>query len=184
MISDEIFNVIKIDKAFTKADCNAILDIAGANEFEVGQVASGGGVFTNNRYRKSALSLLEKEDDTEWIYKRMQHFVIEANKIFKFDLQGMEMLQVAEYNSGEYYREHMDLGGGQTRFRKLSVVVQLSDPNDYTGGILRCNQPEATCGTEQGSMLIFPSFVTHQVSNIESGTRYSLAGWFTGSRFV
>lgn len=179
----EIFQVIKMDRVLTNTDCDAILELAGAQDFKEGEVASGAGTYQDPKYRKSSFTLLEQCDETGWIYKRVQQLVLEANKLYGFDLQGQECLQVAAYHPGEYYRPHMDLGPGHAKFRKLSIVVQLSDPKDYSGGGLSCLQPEATCPMERGSLIIFPSYVMHQVATVTRGVRYSLSTWFTGDRF-
>lgn len=180
---DEIFNVICLEGALTCTDCAAILELAAEHEFTEGQVASGDGTYIDLQYRKSTQALIEQSDESGWVYTKLQRLVGEANKIYKFDLQGMEMLQVAEYRPREYYKSHMDLGPGMAKFRKLSVVVQLTDPREYTGGELLCHQPSVVCPKARGTVLIFPSFVHHEVMPVTSGIRHSLAGWFTGSRF-
>ena len=70
--------------------------------------------------------------------------------------------------------------------RKLSMIVQLSKPENYEGGDLRFNlrgldsclddnlmgpPPEFK---QQGSIVIFPSFLWHKVEPITKGIRYSL----------
>ena len=57
--------------------------------------------------------------------------------------------------------------------RKLSVMVQLSDPETYTGGEFRMHHtastPPAEAVARQGSLLVFPSLVRHEVTPVTQG---------------
>jgi len=65
------------------------------------------------------------------------------------------------------------------------VTVNLSEPSGYQGGDLEfmngvgqlLAQPQLR---DQGSVVVFPSTVGHQVTPVTSGTRYSLVGWMVG----
>ena len=68
--------------------------------------------------------------------------------------------------------------------RKLSVVVQLTDPSDYEGGIFEFKTVETPANFKtRGSILVFPSYLEHQVTEITEGTRYSLVCWAEGPRW-
>ncbi len=78
------------------------------------------------------------------------------------------------------------------KVRKLSVTINLSEPGDYEGGLLNFDYGPHTAGerykecTEikpQGSIIVFPSFLYHQVTPVTKGTRYSLVLWITGRPF-
>ena len=76
------------------------------------------------------------------------------------------------------------------KVRKLSTTINLNLPGEYEGGNLKFDfGPPHTDGeryhecTEirpQGSMVVFPSFVHHQVTPVTVGTRYSLVLWSLG----
>jgi PKHD-type hydroxylase len=77
------------------------------------------------------------------------------------------------------------------KIRKISVTVSLSDPAEYDGGNLQFDlgphrsDRYHTC-TEirpKGSVIVFPSHVTHQVTPVTRGTRYSLVCWSLGAPF-
>lgn len=78
------------------------------------------------------------------------------------------------------------------KVRKLSMTVNLTNPDNYDGGNLRFDfGPHAgdkryqTC-TEirpKGSVIVFPSHVYHQVTPVTRGTRYSLVMWNLGKPF-
>lgn len=75
--------------------------------------------------------------------------------------------------------------------RKLSVTINLSSPEDYIGGDLKFDFGEhqknkfKTCddAKKRGTIVVFPSFVYHQVTPIKKGTRYSLVAWVLGKPF-
>jgi hypothetical protein len=91
-------------------------------------------------------------------------------------------------NKGKYTYDNNLVG----KVRKLSVTINLSPSNSYEGGMLKFdNGPHSTkrfhvCEEikEQGSMIIFPSFLYHQVTPITKGTRYSLVIWICGNPFI
>ena len=76
--------------------------------------------------------------------------------------------------------------------RKLSMVIQLTDPTEYEGGSLELDtkqiggkdkQPNADNLKQLGTTIIFPSFLRHRVTPVTEGKRYSLVCWYEGSPF-
>jgi PKHD-type hydroxylase len=70
--------------------------------------------------------------------------------------------------------------------RKLTFVIQLSDPCEYEGGKLMIYYDGQIheAPNEFGSMIIFPSSLAHEVTPITKGTRHSLVGWVTGPNIL
>ena len=134
-----------------------------------------------------------------WLKKDLSSIVDYANKSWKFDLSFEEDVQFTEYEPRGHYTWHnesiknpMNLKNMQ---RKLSMSVQLSKPEDYEGGNLIFNLRGLDSGSEdtvispppefkqQGSVVIFPSFLWHKVEPITSGKRYSLVMWTLGENW-
>jgi PKHD-type hydroxylase len=76
--------------------------------------------------------------------------------------------------------------------RKLSVTINLSPDNSYTGGNLKfdfgphiSNKRFYECEEirPRGSIIVFPSFLYHQVTPVTEGTRYSLVMWTLGNPY-
>ena len=68
--------------------------------------------------------------------------------------------------------------------RKLSVVVQLTDPDEYEGGEFKFKYVEQPEGfNNRGSVLVFPSYLEHCVTPVTKGTRHSLVTWIEGPRW-
>ena len=69
--------------------------------------------------------------------------------------------------------------------RKLSLSVQLTDPADYDGGDLEFvnhlgNEDEFR---KQGSIIVFPSYLSHRVTTVTRGARRSMIAWVFGPPF-
>ena len=78
------------------------------------------------------------------------------------------------------------------KIRKLSMTVNLNVPGEYEGGNLKFDYGphapdkrfhECTEIRPQGSIIVFPSWMYHQVTPIEKGTRYSIVLWCLGKPF-
>jgi len=78
------------------------------------------------------------------------------------------------------------------KVRKLSITINLNEPGEYDGGNLKFDFGPHASGkrfhecTEirpQGSIIVFPSYVYHQVTPVTRGTRYSLVLWSLGQPF-
>ena len=142
---------------------------------------------TANSIRDSKISWILPNVETHWIFDKLAYNIAALNnQFFKFDLYGMtEALQFTKYEAPSgHYGEHIDriLHGVP---RKLSVTIQLSDPNDYEGGDLKLKHSAiASYGPkEQGCLTIFPSYMLHEVAPVTKGTRYSLVVWVSGPPF-
>ena len=69
--------------------------------------------------------------------------------------------------------------------RKLTMVVQLSESDAYSGGVLEL-MPDANihaAETGRGTATVFPSFVLHRVTPVTAGERWSLTIWSHGPAF-
>ena len=108
---------------------------------------------------------------------------------FDFDLRAFaESPQVARYDASDngHFAWHSDVGEGiLARKRKLTLVLQLSEPDSYEGGDLEV-MPSAqilSANRGQGCVSVFPSFTLHQVAPVQSGVCYSLTLWAHGPVF-
>ncbi len=110
---------------------------------------------------------------------------------------------------GDFYTWHTDAGPflyGNGMTRKLSMTVQLSDQDDYEGGHFQWLEPHhefdrmgdnvskidmtnsvktlSFSAKTIGSVVVFPSFLYHQVTPVLRGQRKSLVCWFTGQPYA
>ena len=70
--------------------------------------------------------------------------------------------------------------------RKLSFSLQLSDPEDYTGGEVQFmdnGRKTYFAPKQRGTLIMFDSRTPHRVRKVKSGMRKSLVGWVVGPRW-
>lgn len=112
---------------------------------------------------------------TRWIYDKLWTAIEEVNQRYRFEVLGVRELQVARYGRDDFYDWHLDIGKTDTSTRKLSLSVQLSDPNDYEGGELVLHGYENEKPVKEiGSVIVFPSYLSHRVNRVTTGERWSL----------
>jgi PKHD-type hydroxylase len=150
------------------------------------------GVVDNGRkddvIRKSKVAWINNNSRTNWLYDRMAFITRNLNgQFFDFDLYGfVEDFQYTVYDQdGDHYTWHMDKGRNSTSPRKLSLVLQLSDPSEYEGGDLEIftgNTP-TVLEKKKGIIHAFPSFVMHRVTPVTRGIRKTLVVWVSGPKF-
>ena len=138
--------------------------------------------------RESLTSWIKFNDQTAWLYDSMAYIARQINgQFFEFDLAGFcEDFQYTVYHSNNnHYNWHLDRGPNTVAPRKLSMVLQLSDPSEYDGGDLELFiAPNPTVATrKKGLIYIFPSWVLHRVTPVTRGIRKSLVIWITGPKF-
>lgn len=135
--------------------------------------------------RKTVVKWLGINEKTEWLYRKITDIVIEANeKFFKYDLEEFEQIQYTIYNEGAFYTSHIDMVPGGS-CRKLSLVMQLSDPEEYTGGdlILKFGSNDFVVEKGKGNIIIFPSYTLHEVTKVHGGNRITIVVWVAGKPF-
>jgi hypothetical protein len=109
---------------------------------------------------------------------------------WRFELTGFpadDMPWLARQKKGNYSEEdwQVDIGAGCTSSRKLSFILQLSDPSSYDGGdvILHNMNTDAAGFRKQGTLIVFPSYWLHRTSPVTRGTRHFISGWIHGHSF-
>lgn len=152
--------------------------------------------FTEDRvddsYRVSTIRWFYEPENKDLSALMMQYATFANREYFGFDISiGAHEFQFTEYHGSTKgkYDWHHDVfwEGSRPHDRKLSVIIQLNDPNTYTGGNFEFRMPhdntELQAFKSQGSVLVFPSFFEHRVTPLLSGTRYSLVSWVDGPKF-
>jgi PKHD-type hydroxylase len=177
----------KVNRIMLKPEeCDKIISQAKKGGMKTLSVNKGEKKSTNPNIRSATGTALEWDDETDWIYQKIQTAIGEAlTHIWPFEVSGMQPLQVMKYNIGDKYEAHIDLGPGEdAAFRKIGFTLQLTPEEDYTGGELAMMSGGEwhTASKDQGSFTIFPSYILHEVRPVETGERWALVGWFTGDR--
>lgn len=179
----------------TVEECEYVIDRCGERTLQQAQVGVEGMV---SERRKSRTCLIYKDDhEFSCLFARIMNAAVEVNdEWFGFHLSRLNCLQFAEYDAkynGEF-KTHQDvfwMNNDDKYHRKLSIVIQLSDPSIYKGGDFEFSNLGGAYPTEenkkdikdQGTILFFPSFIEHCVKPVTEGKRYSLCCWIDGPKW-
>jgi len=144
--------------------------------------------FLDNSRRKSKQVWL---DTDHWISGVMAHWIREANKnLYHFDVsQWCEKIQYTIYDGKDskcsWHTDSAVSSFDNSIFRKLSISLFLSHPEEYEGGELQLLTGDGMFSYKApvGFAVIFPSTVKHRVRPLKSGVRKSLVGWFGGPKW-
>jgi PKHD-type hydroxylase len=136
--------------------------------------------------RKTKVGFFQGDADA-WLYHILWGYMKKANENsgWKFKITHQQEPQFTVYDKDFFYDFHEDASFHEKDMRKLSLVVFLSEPTDYTGGGFEFREDNMEqIPTGKGSILAFPSFLYHRVAPVESGVRYSIVNWFTGPALI
>lgn len=185
--SDKTENWAYWDNLFTEKECEELV----AHGKKIGLNRAYVGIDTiidDSTIRDSNVAFINPAG-IEWAYRKLTDAVTTLNdKFFNFDIWGFhEGLQFTEYNApGGHYKAHIDKSYNGA-IRKLSVVVQLTDENEYEGGdleiLINGEHDPIKMKRSIGHLVIFPSYLLHRVLPVTKGTRHSLVGWVSGKPF-
>ena len=149
-----------------------------------------GGTFNNadETIRSSRVCWMTNQD---WLKDILFQYVDHScQNAFSVNVYKNAEIQYTEYHASEngHYEWHHDIdwNADDGLDRKLSITVQLSDPSEYEGGDFQFTEvpnPEMDDAKQKGSVLIFPSYLIHQVSPVTKGVRKSLVAWFKGPKW-
>jgi len=178
---DKVYSYAYWEKAFTPEECEKIIKIAKNKGLIKGQTKGKTDV------RSSKITWLYSDDKLDWLYRRITDMVLNLNdRFFQFDIHGLnEGLQFTNYKApSDKYGKHIDRALNVV-IRKLSLSIQLTDPKEYEGGelFLYENEKGTEMKKEQGTLILFPSYILHEVKPVTKGERNSLVTWVTGKQF-
>jgi hypothetical protein len=116
---------------------------------------------------------LNINSENKWIFDRLKEFFeIETNlKIFKIK----ELIHFHKYISGDWFGVHND-----NRDNRLYSVGLLLNNNFIAGDFKLYNPNEFILNKESGNAYIFDVKISHEITEIIEGERYSLL-WFLSS---
>lgn len=169
---------------------NAYFFEQGLNDTDIARITDHSrNTSINELLHRSHVSRLSLDNDTEWLYKKVGDMAAKANEIlWDFSLAGMsEALQLEEYSASDEDNSHwhFDMGRGPSARRKISVVIQLTDPAEYTGGDLQLQLDGESHSIKKGKgyVCLFPSYLVHRVTPVTKGNPQFLVLWVSGAPF-
>jgi PKHD-type hydroxylase len=174
---------------FSTIECINIISLGNKLNLEY-QKNTTNVIDTNMFNTKTNYFLYDNNQEINYFYDKIREEVIKANNLYwLFNLYDFgEPLKFMEYSSeyNAFVKMHTDLAHiGVTKFRKLTIIVQLSDEDDYDGGNLVVQNYEnfQIMPRKRGTIIIFPSFLLHKVEPVTRGIRNSLVTFAYGPPF-
>lgn len=123
-------------------------------------------------------------ENFEWLYDRVYASTVNTN-YWGYELCGFaEAMQFGVYDAKEspaYYKSHVDIGPSHN-FRKISMIICLSDTKEYEGGDIHLQGAGVLARLNKGDAIVFPSFLHHEVTPVTSGIRKSIVAWISGPK--
>ena len=194
-----------------KKTCNKIKAL-GKNDFSAAEVDTKKGTSDEERKtgrkkepgkdKKARISDVSWTNE-QWVIDLVWPYMMGANENagWNYDITAVESMQITKYKPGGFYTWHRDgpsdclavykMPGNKFldgKVRKLSMTILLN--GNYKGGEFQFvnynkleNKVETPDFKNAGSVIVFPSFMEHQVVPVTKGTRYSLVAWFVGPPF-
>jgi len=139
------------------------------------------------------------EDLIDRIGAKVTRHVQDYLSTVPIDINPSPSVQFAKYSSeGDKFEWHcdqefnwktwdikhqIDKNQNKWHFRKVTAICQVSNPDDYKGCNLEFRHHKHEDDNpyrDQGTLIIFPSFVYHRVTPLLSGKRFSLTYWYEG----
>lgn len=198
MLSSPTATVLCLPHWRDEATCEAILEHVARHPFEPGHVALPEEDRTGAEptFRSCTLS---RHLPAELLDAILSDVMALTRRAYPFDITGQSLLDpptLMRYAPGDHFTWHMDNAIDAPPFatRKLSFTLQLSDPDDYDGGDLEIAPWAGSFGAHEdparralargrGTLIVFPSLLTHRVSPVLRGVRQALVGWLHGPHF-
>ncbi len=180
-------------EVFSKEQCEEIVD----SIYKLPEPEQYGGVLSKNpldlEYRRNKIKWVDANKYTQFkpLVNELWEFINVVNEqVFEVDVNLLGPLQFTEYVASEFseYKSHKDITWlSRSTHRKISLVLQLTDSNDYDGGDLiledAYEKPDLSVIRKQGSLIAFSSYVMHKVTPVTRGKRNSIVAWFEGPHF-
>lgn len=180
--------------ALTARQCDRVIELGETLRVQAAELASGDPI--DDATRRSKVAWIEPTGESGWLFDKVAVLAQKANRAYGFDLTGFgEDLQYTVYDEpGAFYTWHQDGLTGEVATRKLAIVVQLTDPDEYVGADLELFDSVADLSPielesahqrcrARGTAVAFPAFEYHRVTPLVSGLRRSLVVWASGPPF-
>lgn len=175
--------------AFTSDECEQIKAVGELCEFTKASVGEGAPIH-DEEIRDTDIVWIEPHADNHWIFERMNELVAKINfDKFQLDLDRFDGFQYSKYKVDGHYDWHTDvmLAPKNGLFRKLSLTVMLTEPDEYEGGefMFNLNGDQAKADSakvKKGDLVCFYSNIPHKVAPVTAGERITLVTWALGSK--
>lgn len=176
-------------KLFTADECDLVNQYFDSLQSVIGWVGEKDGEYLQPKeihtLRKCVVTYAENNDASRWFHSKIEsHTDLLNAQYWRCEVADYSQpIRRMSYGPTDHFKSwHPDYGMGQTAYRKLTTVVLLDDPSEFTGGDF-----EVACWgvvpLQKGDSITFPTYIYHRVTPVLSGLRRSLVHRAIGPRF-
>jgi len=196
MSSPSAYDLLIEPNFLSESTCRNIINETSNGAFQpatvYGRTDSGS---VDERVRKTS-RLTVSEETFELVKQRLLDYKPRIEQHFQVSLRNCEEPQFLRYNVGDFFVAHQDGNTGMIRLasdaeRRVSISIFLNKqsedslPGTYSGGSLKFSDyrkpppdREFYMPVETGLLVAFRSELTHEVTPITRGERYSIVSWY------
>jgi len=178
----KILTAVTVPQVLTRSQCEMIRKDAEIIGMKRAPVMARDGSSFKSLTRTCTSCSIPKAPHFNWLYNYVAAVTDETNTAhYQFDVMDMQNLQVLRYRPGQWFKWHLDTFDGSDR--KLTMVINLSRPEEYVGGGLQVEGDwhNVAHHREQGAATFFPAWMRHRAKAPILGTRWALVAWITGT---
>ena len=168
------------------AACNALIKLGRSFPEEPPTVV---GQDVLREHRVGTVHMLPMQARTRDVYNLLWAVAEDATRrYYRLTLSGITRWpHYVEYHAGRgHFDWHNDYSHEQAESpRKLTVIIQLSAPDEYEGGNLEVfGAIPSQLPRARGTIVCMPSFVPHRVTAVTAGVRRVIVAWIAGPRLM
>ena len=190
------YDLLVAPKFFDDSTCQEIIEqlVGSASTPATVYGASESGAVDERVRRTSRLT--PSQTTLEFVTRRLLEYKETIEQHFRISLTDCEAPQFLRYNVGDFFVAHQDGNTGMLRLttdatRKISITIFLNAQSNeqlggsYRGGSLKFSNYRADkeyrefeLPSEPGLLVAFRSELTHEVTPVTNGERYSIVNWY------
>jgi PKHD-type hydroxylase len=163
---------------FTDQELDKIVELGDSMELMEGEVGyKNKGNVVDHKKRITLIAWIHHTPEVNWLY-------VKVAKLFSIHPVSMlQSMQYSVYHPQGHYKWHRDIGSEDNiaSQRVVAATLQLSNPEDYMGGILEIDHPgngnKIEVEKERGLISVFPAGWRHRVIPVTKGIRKTLIMW-------
>jgi len=155
---------------------------ANTKQATVGKIING--KYTTEFNNWCTADFVDYSTFTDYVDLLKSKIIKEVEQLYKVKVAALPEIHFLSYNSGSYYKSHIDgqyIENGVAKRgvdRDITAVFYLND--DYEGGEINFEFFNLKLKPKQNDLLIYPTTFQYQHSvNEVKGNRYAIVFWFT-----
>jgi hypothetical protein len=153
-----------VEIIFTKEECDKIIEYSQTLK-KRRQKPSNGRLVSYEHYT------LELNDDTEWVYKKLNSHLEKVTNTQV--IKEVDNIMINHYTLGDCFEKHQDL---YFKNQTFNVAVHLNE--NYEGGDFTFYEPDYIMPKITGLSYVFQNNRWHEVKKVTEGDRWSMIAFY------